>query len=515
MAPPLISTYLAAEHTVSRVSAPTDTATPRDAATLVILREVESGPEVLLTVRPRHLRFMGGATVFPGGAVAPADLDPRWADASALSREAAAARLGMDRPDLALALFVCAIREAFEEVGYIVGDGPTDRLRPGDAEEPQRFLERCLESGIVLATDALTPAGNWVTPLGSPVRFNARFFLTRAEHRWEPVPDPGEVETCDWETPARALDALAEGRALMAPPTVEMLQRLRSHATIGEMEAAVADDPPTGAGAVVSVRTSPLVHVVLAPNPGIMTGPGTNTYVVGTGPTVVIDPAVDDEDYLDTVAAVAGQPSAILVTHRHPDHVGGVRALAARTHAPVHAYGNDLAGGVDVRPLEDGEMLDVPGAPLRVLHTPGHAPDHVCFLQEGSASLFAGDNILGEGTAVIAPPEGDMDVYLASLHRLLEFHIDRVYPGHFRPLDGGGEVIKGYLAHRAEREKQIVAALESGPRTADDIVMDVYADTPEPLRLVAVQQVLAHLASLERKGRVRSEGPYWVQEIGD
>jgi glyoxylase-like metal-dependent hydrolase (beta-lactamase superfamily II) len=129
--------------------------------------------------------------------------------------------------------------------------------------------------------------------------------------------------------------------------------------------------------------------------------------------------------------------------------------------------------------------------------------------------LFAGDNILGEGTAVIAPPEGDMDVYLSSLYRLLEFHIDRVYPGHFRSLDGGREVIKGYLAHRAEREQQIVSALESGPRTADDIVMDVYADTPEPLRPVAVQQVLAHLASMERKGRVRSEGPYWVQEIGD
>ncbi|HZA19263.1 MAG TPA: MBL fold metallo-hydrolase, partial [Actinomycetota bacterium] len=379
----------------------------------------------------------------------------------------------------------------------------------------QGFLERCLEAGVVLATDALIPAGSWVTPLGSPVRFNARFFLTRAEHRWDPVPDPAEVESCGWETPARALDAFAEGRALMAPPTVEMLQRLQAHRTIAEMEAAVAGDAPSGASAVVSVRTSPLVHVVLAPNPGIMTGPGTNTYVVGTGPTVVVDPAVDDEDYVETVAAAAGEVSAILVTHRHPDHVGGVRALAARTGAPVRAYGDDLAGGVDVRPLEDGEVLDVVGAPLRVLYTPGHAPDHVCFLQEGSASLFAGDNILGEGTAVIAPPEGDMDDYLSSLHRLLDFHIDRVYPGHFRPLDGGREVIRGYLAHRAEREQQIVAALESGRRTAEEIVMEVYADTPEPLRPIAVQQVLAHLISMDRKGRVRSEGPYWVQTIGD
>jgi glyoxylase-like metal-dependent hydrolase (beta-lactamase superfamily II) len=354
-----------------------------------------------------------------------------------------------------------------------------------------------------------------VTPLGSPVRFNARFFLTRADPQWEPVPDPDEVESCRWVTPEQALNDLGEGRALMAPPTIEMLQRLRSYSTIAEMEAAVAGGAPTGAGRVVSVRTSPLVHVVLAPNPGFMTGPGTNTYVVGTGPTVVIDPAVEDPIYLDAITAAAGELSAILVTHRHPDHVGGIRALSARTKAPVCAFGNEPAGGVDVRSLDDGEMLDVPGAPLRVLHTPGHAPDHVCFLQEGSASLFSGDNILGEGTAVIAPPEGDMDLYLSSLHRLLELHIDRVYPGHFRPLNGGREVIKGYLAHRAERERQIVAALESGPRTADDVVVDVYTDTPETLLPVAVQQVLAHLTSMERKGRVRSEGPYWLLEVGD
>jgi glyoxylase-like metal-dependent hydrolase (beta-lactamase superfamily II)/8-oxo-dGTP pyrophosphatase MutT (NUDIX family) len=513
--PPSISTYLAAEHTVSSVTTPTEAEAPRDAATLVVLREGRAGPEVLLTVRPQHLRFMGGATVFPGGAVASADLDPRWADASALSPERAAAQLGMERRDLALALFVCALREAFEEVGFIAGDGPTDRLRPEDAGDPQRFLERCLDFGIVLATDRLVAAGSWVTPLGSPVRFNARFFLTHGDPRWEPVPDPDEVESCHWVTPALALDDLGEGRALMAPPTIEMLQRLQAHSTITEMEAAVAGDALTGAGGVVSVRTSPLVHVVLAPNPSFMTGPGTNTYVVGTGPTVVIDPAVEDALYLDAVTAAAGEMSAILVTHRHPDHVGGVRALSGRTNAPVCAYGNEPAGGVDVRPLEDGEMIDVPGAPLRVLHTPGHAPDHVCFLQEGSASLFAGDNILGEGTAVIAPPEGDMDAYLSSLARLLDFHIDRIYPGHFRSLDGGREVIEGYLAHRAERERQIVSALDSGPRTAEDIVMDVYTDTPESLLPVAVQQVLAHLTSMERKGRVRSESPYWVIDVGD
>ncbi len=480
----------------------------RDAATLAILRDGPSGLEILVTVRPRSLRFMGGATVFPGGAASPSDSDPRWETASTLSRADAAA-LTNEPEDRALGYFVCALRESFEEVGFLVGIGelPADRR---DAEQGADFLEACLGRGAVLSLHELVYAGRWVTPQGAPVRFDTRFFCVRAPEGWEPRPDPREVESATWVSPKSALDGLARGDALMAPPTVEMLQLLAKYRDVQSVLDDIGSEALSGAGNLISVRLSPLVHVVLAPNPGIMTGPGTNTYIVGAGPTMVIDPAVDDEAYVDEVVERAGDVSAILITHRHSDHVGGAAALAARTGAAVRAFGPADAGDAQVMPVVDGEVLEAGGASLLTLHTPGHAADHLCWWMEGTATLFAGDNVLGEGTAVIAPPEGNMTEYLRSLHRLLDFHIDRIYPGHFRWLDGGSEVIRGYIAHRAERERKVLTALRDGASSVEEIVEHAYTDTPRHLHPVAAYSVLAHLEMLETQGKVRRRKDLWT-----
>ncbi|MDQ3662925.1 MAG: NUDIX domain-containing protein, partial [Actinomycetota bacterium] len=183
-------------------------AVPRPAATIVLLRDSPRGPEVLLTIRPSHLSFMGGATVFPGGAVAPADRDPRWERTSTPGRVEAGTGSGCSGAD-ALAARVCAVREAFEEVGWVVGEGPCELLRRADCATPERFLERCLELDIRLGTEQLHPVGRWVTPLGSPVRFDAQFFLASVDAAWMPRPDPREVEGCRWSTPTRALVELA------------------------------------------------------------------------------------------------------------------------------------------------------------------------------------------------------------------------------------------------------------------------------------------------------------------
>jgi len=474
---------------------------PRPAATTVILRDGPEGLEVLLTQRPERLRFMGGAVVFPGGAVAPSDLDSRWEKASTLSRAEAADALGSSDEAAALGAFVCALREAFEEVGFVTGQSPVPRLERHEASSPELFLERCLQPDARLGTRDLVPAGRWVTPLGSPVRFDARFFLVRAPDGWEPDPDRSEVARCYWMTPGMALEQLAAGDALMAPPTIETLQRLAEH---GDVDAAIEGlaEHRVGDPHILSVRLSPLVQVVLAPNPSPMTGPGTNTYIVGSGPTFVIDPAVDDGRFVDAVTAAANRVAAILVTHRHLDHVGGVAAIRDRTGAPVRAWGEELAGEVAVQPLQEDEVLGAGGARLRVIHAPGHASDHVCFLFEGAASLFAGDNILGEGTSVIAPPDGNMREYLQTLSKLKELHIDRIYPGHFRPLDGGTAVIEGYIAHRREREAAITDVLAQGPVTVDEIVASVYTDTPEALHPIARVQVEAMLQMLMEDGRV-------------
>ena len=480
---------------------------PRDAATLAILRTGPSGLEVLVTVRPRSLRFMGGATVFPGGGLDPADADPRWEELSTLSRAEAAARSGEDH-ERALAFFVCALRESFEEVGFILGKGDLPATRD-EAEHGEDFLKAFMERDAHLAVDELVPAGRWVTPLGAPVRFDTRFFCVRAPQGWEPRPDPDEVESCKWVSPTSALDELARGDVLMAPPTIEMLQLLAKHDDVDSVLEGISAEALTGAGKIISVRLSPLVHAVVAPNPGVMTGPGTNTFVVGGGPTFVIDPAVDDADYLDAVLERAGDVTAILITHRHSDHVGGAAALAERTGAPVRAFGGAAAGDAEVVPISDGDVIETGGVQLRTLHCPGHAADHLCWLMEGAATLFAGDNVLGEGTAVIAPPDGNMRDYLASLHRLVTLHIDRIYPGHFRWLDGGTKVIQNYIDHRAERERQVLGALGDGAGTVEDIVARVYSDMPKQLHPVAAFSVLAHLEMLEEDKKVARRKDLW------
>lgn len=480
---------------------------PRPAATLVLLRDGPQGAEVLLTERPRHLRFMGGATVFPGGAVAAADLDERW-DGALEAPDPGTARLVDEDPRRARAAFVCALREAFEEVGLLLASGP-GIPRPA-SHDAGRFLDACLADGTKLRADLLVHGGRWVTPMGAPVRFDAHFFLAEAPAGWSPKPDPDEVAGVRWATPARALEELAAGRAIMAPPTIEMLQRLSGAESAAAAMAAVAA-LPVGRPGVLSTRVSPLVHVVLAPNPGLMTGPGTNTYVVGTGPTFVIDPAVPDEHYVATVAGAAGEVEAILVTHRHGDHTGGVRALidALGTSVPIRAWTGEPVDGLAPLPLADEEVLVAGGATLRTLHTPGHASDHVCFYLEGAATLFSGDCILGEGTAVIAPPDGDMGDYLASLHRLLDLHLDRIFPGHFRALSGGRAVVDGYIEHRKARERRIVSALENGVATLPEIVERAYEDTPAELHPAAAMSALAHLELLAREGRAESRDDRW------
>lgn len=482
----------------------------RDAATLVILRDAPAGLEVFVTLRPRSLRFMGGATVFPGGAVSRADLDPRWESASTMDRTAATEASG-ESHEAALGYYVCALREAFEEVGLFLGTGAAPD--PDVADDAGRFLEACLDSDAVLDTARLVFGGRWVTPLGAPVRFDTRFFCVRAPGDWEPRVNAAEVEAWSWVTPQRLLDDLATGRVLMAPPTIEMVQLLAEHATVEDVLMGIRRDPLDGAGKLISVRLSPMVHVVVAPNPGPMTGPGTNTYIVGAGPTFVIDPAVDDHPYVDEVVARAGNVEAVLVTHRHSDHVGGVRAIAERTGAPVRAFGADPAGEADVLPLDDGSVLSAGGVSLTTLHCPGHARDHLCWVMGGTASLFAGDNILGEGTAVIAPPDGDMRTYLATLERLVALDIDRIYPGHFRWLDGGKRVIRGYIDHRKDREGQVLEAVGAGIETVEQIVGRIYTEISQQLVPVAAYQVLAHLEMLEEQKKVWRENDRW--KLGD
>ena len=237
---------------------------------------------------------------------------------------------------------------------------------------------------------------------------------------------------------------------------------------------------------------------ILAPNPGVRELDGTNTWIVGRWPAAVIDPGVDDPAHLAEVLEAAGRVGAILLSHDHPDHAPGAATLASRTGAPVLA-----AGRVEGRErLRDGEAIRMPGVHLVTVAAPGHTPDHVAFSLPEDRALFTGDTVLGRGTSVIDPPEGDLTQYLRSLHRLRELEPRTIYPGHGPVvLDALGKLDE-YLAHRQMREEQVLAGLAEGPRTPEELVPEIYGDYPFELHPLAARSVLAHLLKLEAEGRV-------------
>ncbi|HEV2236305.1 MAG TPA: MBL fold metallo-hydrolase [Ktedonobacterales bacterium] len=251
----------------------------------------------------------------------------------------------------------------------------------------------------------------------------------------------------------------------------------------------------------------PGVTTVLAPNPSLLTGPGTNTYVVGDGAATcaVIDPGVDDADHLDAIVRAAGTQriASILITHGHEDHRGGATRLRERTGVPVLAWSRAGTPEADAT-LADGATIPLGDVTLRALHTPGHRFDHLCFWHEAAGALFAGDLVAGVGTVVIAPPEGDMADYLASLERLLALpRLGAILPAHGPVIEDGPALLRQYIAHRQERERQVLAALGAGLTTLDAIVARIYADVDPALHPVAARSVLAHLLMLEHAGMVR------------
>jgi glyoxylase-like metal-dependent hydrolase (beta-lactamase superfamily II) len=239
---------------------------------------------------------------------------------------------------------------------------------------------------------------------------------------------------------------------------------------------------------------------VLAPNPGVRELEGTNTYVVGEAPAIVVDPGPEIEGHLREVERTAGRIGAIVLTHDHPDHAPGAIRLAELTGATIHAV-RPPAGNARLR---DGEIVTSGTAALRSIATPGHSPDHVAFWLQETAALFTGDSVLGRGTSVIDPPEGDLVAYLRSLRRMRELAPRTIYPGHGPIVLLGIAKLDEYLEHRAMRERQILDAVGDGERSIEDLVATIYAEYPSDVHELAARSVLAHLLKLDAEGRIDS-----------
>lgn len=246
-------------------------------------------------------------------------------------------------------------------------------------------------------------------------------------------------------------------------------------------------------------RLSDSVRVVLAPNPGPITLDGTNTYIIGERAPVVLDPGPDEGGHLERVLDEAGSPSLVLLSHRHLDHSEGAERFAHMARAPLAAYPT----------VADGARIDVDGASLVALFTPGHSSDHLSFLLESERALFTGDHVLGRGTTVIAYPDGDLSQYMASLEKARAAGAARLYPGHGDVVEDPDAVLEYYASHRRERERQVLDAIDHGDEEVGVMVARIYADVDATLHPAAALSVHAHLEKLRREGVLTEKDGRW------
>jgi len=265
------------------------------------------------------------------------------------------------------------------------------------------------------------------------------------------------------------------------------------------------------------IQLNELVSRITAPNPGMMTGPGTNAYIIGRDDLALIDPGPESDVHHSALLKVVGNRLKwILCTHTHRDHSPGARALKAATGAQVLGFAptpddgrQDTTFAPD-RALRDGDVIDCGAFRLRAVHTPGHASNHLCYLLEEQKLLFTGDHVMQGSTVVISPPDGDMQAYLQSLERLLALDIAALAPGHGHIIETPHDEARRLIAHRLKREQKVLDAFsKKNPATVEELVPIVYDDVPPRLHPVARRSLHAHLIKLGREGRVAETDGLW------
>lgn len=258
----------------------------------------------------------------------------------------------------------------------------------------------------------------------------------------------------------------------------------------------------------VPFRLNTRVRRIVAPNPGVMTGPGTNTYLIGEKQVAVLDPGPAEQSHIDAILEVAGDRIRwVVATHTHPDHSPAWQAIAQATGAEVigGAPPDDMFQDETFnpeKPLQHNEVLATQEFTLRSVHTPGHVGNHFCFFLEEEGMMFAGDHIMNGSTVVIIPPSGDMKLYIESLQRLLDYPLTTIAPGHGDVMEQPREVVEWLVNHRMQREAKVVSGLEQlGRSSVDQLVKVVYDDVDTSLHKMARLSLAAHLIKLVHDGR--------------
>jgi len=522
----------------------------RPAATVLLLRDSPQGIEVLMTRRSLTASFAPGAYVFPGGGIDALD-----------AASHAHARRRPTQSDLHLTQAIAAIRESFEELGILLAYRADQSMAKAQdiakLDRSQPFAAQCATLGMKLAAEQVYVLAHWITDRDLPKRFDVPFLVARMPEGQTPVADESEQFEPVWVRPADALKRHEAGDFFIIFPTIRTLQRLTPFANVqAVLDACAVNDEPlwtscpragwlAGKEARYMEHESPFGELALtspdgqivhhldwqsdhpvallknvqrltAPNPGVMTGPGTNTYWVGDPQSgfIVIDPGPADPDHLEKIwRATGGQIRMIVCTHSHPDHSPGAK--------PLQTLCNGQAGGVPPilglssastanaqsqfkpdRELQHDEILKVGEHSLKVLHTPGHAANHLCLALLEDGLLFTGDHVLNGSTTVVNPPDGSMNDYLDSLdllaHECQAHSLEFILPAHGYVLGFASQAIAHLKAHRLKREAKVIAAMRALPHgTLEDWVAHAYDDVPERLWPVAARSLQAHVDRIQ------------------
>jgi glyoxylase-like metal-dependent hydrolase (beta-lactamase superfamily II)/8-oxo-dGTP pyrophosphatase MutT (NUDIX family) len=480
--------------------------TPKDAAAIILLRQDTdpANPEVFWIKRSDKLAFLGGYHAFPGGQIdaTDADVDVR------------------NSPNAATAAMISgAARELFEELGVLAvrgGETLTKGQRASllDDLESKRMSWPDLLRHYELHLDAndFTYVGRWVTPPFNARRFDTWFFLVNCPQKQEPNVIAGELASGEWLPARDAYDKWMRDLVVAVPPTLHALQTLSAGITPDLVERFLsipqAHGEPTRR---ITFRPNYICFPVRTPT----RPPATHTccYIVHNSKEMLIfDPGSPYEDEqqvlaecIDEMIGEGRRVREIILTHLHPDHVGGVNVLKKHLggDVPVGAHAQTAEALHDVhvdRLIEDKDVITLEGEPLiqlRALHTPGHALGHLCFHDEERGVLLTGDNVVGVGSVLIDPPQGNMREYLNSLERLLALpSLMVLLGGHGPAVATPYRKIIEYIVHRLEREQNILQAVRDGATTPREIVLQVYTDVSPKAHAMAERAVLAHLEKL-------------------
>jgi ribonuclease/clavin/mitogillin len=488
--------------------------TPKDAAAVILLRHQTNlkNPEVFLVKRSEKLQFLGGYHAFPGG-----QFDASDAEARVENCEDAATKTAIS----------CAARELFEETQVLVarrGDALTQGQRESLFDDLQsgRMTWPALLNHYELHLDAndFTFVGRWVTPPFAARRFDTLFFLVNCPPKQNPqIGEDAELESGDWIAAGDAVNRWQRSEIIAVPPVLHALKTLAG---------GLNDDLVARFLASPNAQGDPTRRIEFHPNyicypvrtPTRPPATHTDCYLIYTSQELlIIDPGSPYEDEqqalaetVDDLIAEGRSVREIILTHVHPDHVGGVNALknhlGEQTKVAAHKLtAEPLTESVRVdRLIEDNDLITLKGTPeisLRAMHTPGHARGHLCFHDERTGTLISGDNIVGLGSVLIEPIEGNMREYLDSLRRMRALpNLSVIFGGHGPAIANPYTKLDQYIFHRLEREQNILQAVAEGANTPQEIVARVYTDVSPKAHAMAEQAVLAHLEKLIDDGLV-------------